>query len=190
LKHGAGGGWRRSGGPIVLKKKEKRKTKEILHRVKEERSIARKIKRSKANWIGHILLRSCLLRHVIEGKIEERTEVTERRGRRCKHLMDDLRVKIEYWKLKQEALDRTEWRTRFEKGCGPVVRHTTKRMNDDVTSQKTRIFPSTKFHKNQFGGSKACRPTARQMERKAGQTGMVKLRDKTLQPEAAEQHQK
>jgi hypothetical protein len=59
--------------------------------------------------------------------------------------------------------------------------------DDDVRSRKTCIFPSTKFHKNQFGGSKTCRPTVRQMDRKAG---MVKLSEKTLQPEAAEQRQK
>jgi hypothetical protein len=41
---------------------------EILHRVKEERNILHKIKRRKANWIGHILRRNCLLKHVIEGK--------------------------------------------------------------------------------------------------------------------------
>jgi hypothetical protein len=29
-----------------------------------------------------------------------------------------------YWKLKEEALDRTLWRTRFGRGYGPVVRQT------------------------------------------------------------------
>jgi hypothetical protein len=42
---------------------------EILHRVKEERSILRAIKRGKANSIGHILCKNCLLNHVIEGTI-------------------------------------------------------------------------------------------------------------------------
>jgi hypothetical protein len=32
--------------------------------------------RRMANWIGHILCRNCLLKHVIEGKIEGRKEVT------------------------------------------------------------------------------------------------------------------
>jgi len=39
-------------------------------------------KRRKANRIGHILRRNCLLKHIIGGKIEGRVEVTERRGRR------------------------------------------------------------------------------------------------------------
>jgi hypothetical protein len=47
----------------------------------------------KANWIGHILNRNCLLKHVIEGKIEKRLEVTGTQGRRCKQLLDDLNEK-------------------------------------------------------------------------------------------------
>jgi hypothetical protein len=58
---------------------------------------------------------------VIEGKLEGRTEMTGRRGRRRKQLLDDLK---EYWKSKEEALDRTLWRTRFGRGYGPVVRQT------------------------------------------------------------------
>ena len=57
--------------------------------------------------MGHVLLRNCLLKHIIEGKIEGRTLVTGRRGRRCKHLLDDLTEKSGYWELNEEALDRT-----------------------------------------------------------------------------------
>jgi hypothetical protein len=39
------------------------KNEEVLHRVKEERNIVHTIKRRKANWIGHILRRNCLLEH-------------------------------------------------------------------------------------------------------------------------------
>jgi hypothetical protein len=49
---------------------------EVLHRVKEERNIVHTIKRRKANWIDHILRRNCLLKHVIEGKLEGRIDVT------------------------------------------------------------------------------------------------------------------
>jgi hypothetical protein len=48
-------------------------------------------KRREANWIGHILRRNCLLKPVIEGKIEIRIDVTGRRGRRHKQLLDDLK---------------------------------------------------------------------------------------------------
>jgi hypothetical protein len=98
---------------------------EVLHRVKEERNIVHTIERRKANWIGHILRRNCLLNHAIEVILEEWIEMT---GRRRKQLLDDLKEKRRYWKLKEEALDRTLWRTRFGRGYGPVVRHC--RMNE------------------------------------------------------------
>jgi hypothetical protein len=104
---------------------ERVRNEEILLRVTEERNILHTIKRRKANWISHILRRNCLVKHVIEGKLEGRIEMTGRRGRRRKHLLDDLKEKRRYWKLKEEALDRTLWRTRFGRGYGPVVRQTT-----------------------------------------------------------------
>jgi hypothetical protein len=61
---------------------------------------------------------------VIEGKVEGRIEMTGRRGRRRKQLLDDLEEKRRYCKLKEEALDSTVWRTRFGRGYGPVVRQT------------------------------------------------------------------
>jgi hypothetical protein len=42
---------------------------EVLHRVKEERNILQTMKRRKNNWIGHILRRNCLLKHIIEGEM-------------------------------------------------------------------------------------------------------------------------
>jgi hypothetical protein len=59
---------------------------EMLHRVKKERNIVHTIHRRKADWIGYIFSRNCLLKHVIGGKIEERLEVKGRRGRRGKQL--------------------------------------------------------------------------------------------------------
>ena len=52
--------------------------------------------------------------------------MTGRRGRRGRKLLDDLKERIEYSHLKEEALDRTMWTARFGRGFGPVVRHTTK----------------------------------------------------------------
>jgi hypothetical protein len=48
--------------------------------------------------------------------------VTGRRGRSRKQLLNDLKEKREYGKLKEEALDRTLWRASFGRGCGPVVK--------------------------------------------------------------------
>jgi hypothetical protein len=82
---------------------------EVLLRVKEERNILHTIKRRKANWIGHILCRNCLLKHVIEGKIQGGIEVIGRQERRHKHLLNYLKELTEYWHLKEEALDLTLW---------------------------------------------------------------------------------
>ena len=82
---------------------------EVLLRVNEQRNILHEIRKRKANWIGHILLRTCLLKQVIEGKIKGEMEVTRRRGRRCRKLLDDLKDRGGYSHLKQEDLDRTMW---------------------------------------------------------------------------------
>ena len=50
--------------------------------------------------------------------------MTGRGGRRHKQLLDALKKKIWYCKLKEEALDCTLWRTGFVRGYGPVVRQT------------------------------------------------------------------
>jgi hypothetical protein len=53
-----------------------------------------------------------------------------RRGRRRKQLLNDLKRKRGYWILKEGTLDRTLWRTRIAKCCGPVLRQTTELMDD------------------------------------------------------------
>ena len=64
---------------------------EVLLRVKEQRNILHEISKLKASWIGHILRRNCLLQGVIEGKIKGGIEVTGRRGRRRRKLLDDIK---------------------------------------------------------------------------------------------------
>jgi hypothetical protein len=75
---------------------------------------------------GHILRRNCLLQQVVEGMIKGGIEVTGRRGRRRRKLLDNLKERRGYSHLKEEALDRTVWRARFGRGFGPVVIETTK----------------------------------------------------------------
>ena len=99
---------------------------EVLLGAKEQGNILHEISKRKANWIGHILRRNCLLQLVIEGKIKGRIEVTGRRGRRRRKLLDDLMERRGYSYLKEEVLDRTMWKARFGRGFGPVVRQTTK----------------------------------------------------------------
>ena len=94
---------------------------EVLLRVNEQRNILHEIRKWKANRIGHILHRNCLLQQVIKGKIKGQIEVTRRRGIRHKKLLDDLKDRRGYCQLKEEALDRTIWRNHFGRGFGPVV---------------------------------------------------------------------
>jgi hypothetical protein len=60
---------------------------------KESRRRGISYKKRKVSWMDHSSLRNCLLNQVIEGKIEGRIEVTGRRGRRCKQVLDDLKEK-------------------------------------------------------------------------------------------------
>jgi hypothetical protein len=96
---------------------------DVLLRVKGQRNILHEIRKWKANWIGHILHRHCLIQQVTKGKIQGGIiEVIGRQGRRRRKLLDDLKERRGYSHLEEEALDRTIWRARF----GPVVRQTTK----------------------------------------------------------------
>ena len=52
-------------------------------------------------------------------------EVTGRRGRRRRNLLNDLKERRGYFHLNEEALDRSMWRARFGRGFGRVVGQTT-----------------------------------------------------------------
>jgi hypothetical protein len=110
LKRGAGEGWRRPAGPVVWGVK-------TCYTGPGRTGIScvqlRGIKLAEL-----VTRRNWHLKYVIEGNIEG----TGRRGRRRKRLPDDLMEKRGYWELKEEALDRPVWRTRFGSGCGAVVR--------------------------------------------------------------------
>ena len=98
------------------------RNKEVLLRVNEQRNILHEMRKRKANLIGHILRRNCILKQVIERKIKGEMEVTRRRGRRRKKLLYDLKDRRGYSHVMAEALDRTMWRNRFRGEFGPVVR--------------------------------------------------------------------
>jgi hypothetical protein len=65
------------------------------------------IRKRKANWVGHILRRTCLLKQVIEWKIKGKMEVTRRWGRRRKKLLDDLKDRRGYSHLKEVRSSRS-----------------------------------------------------------------------------------
>ena len=99
---------------------------EVLHRSEEERNILCTLRGRKSNWIGYILCGNCLLKHVTEGEAQGKTDMMGRQARRCKQLLDVLKEKRGYWKLKEKALDRIVCRTRFGRSSGSLVRQTTK----------------------------------------------------------------
>jgi hypothetical protein len=86
----------------------------LIYRVKEGRNIVRAVKRRKAKWIDHMLCIKCLLKYVIEGKIEGRVEVKARRGRRRKQLLDDLKEKrmmeIERGRSRSHSVKNSFWK--------------------------------------------------------------------------------
>ena len=93
-------------GCIIYSITQSKGRKEVLHTKNE-------------GWVVglfHILHRNCLLKYATEGK----KGGMGRRGRRREHLSDDLKEARRYWKLKEEALDRTVWRTSFGRGYKPV----------------------------------------------------------------------
>jgi hypothetical protein len=85
------------------------KFEEVLHRIKEGNNILHIIERN-TNWIAHILRGNCLL-------IRVSIEVTGRRGRILKQILDDLKETRGCWKLKEDVVERILWRTRFGRGC-------------------------------------------------------------------------
>jgi hypothetical protein len=80
------------------------------------------VKRRKADSIGCILRRNCLVIYVIERKIGG-IEVAGRQRRKRKQPLYDLKEMKGYYKLKEESPGRTFWRTRYGRGCGHVLRH-------------------------------------------------------------------
>ena len=64
---------------------------EVVRRIKEEMNVLHKIKRRKANGIGHIVCRKCLKKYIIDGKREVKDGRVEDLNshcmtvRKCKH---------------------------------------------------------------------------------------------------------
>jgi hypothetical protein len=77
--------------------------KQVIERIGETRTLINNTLRRKANWLGHILRRNCLL---LDGIEEQMTEVKGVGGRRRIELLDDLRKRRRYWELKKKAEDR------------------------------------------------------------------------------------
>jgi hypothetical protein len=87
---------------------------------REGRNAIHTVNQREANWIGHSLVWNCLLKHVIERKMEEKN----RRRSRLQQILNDVKKERRYWNLKEKALDYTLWRIRFGRLCGPIARQT------------------------------------------------------------------
>jgi hypothetical protein len=88
------------------------------------------------------LRRNFLLKCVIEGSNEGKIEVTRRRGRRRKQLLDGLKEKTGYWTMKGATLDRIHWRPLFGRGYETV--ETQKQTTEYVNCIKQLLFLMTK----------------------------------------------
>jgi hypothetical protein len=75
----------------------------------------------------------CLLKHLVSGRMEGGVEVAGRQRKRRKQLLDDRKETRGYWKFKEEALDHTQWRTRFGRGLW-ACRKTEYRINEQYFS--------------------------------------------------------
>jgi hypothetical protein len=65
---------------------------------------------------------NCPLQYCIEGNYRRKyISDGKKKKKRRNQVLEDLKEKRSYWNVKEEALDRTQWRTRFGRGCGPVV---------------------------------------------------------------------
>jgi len=82
---------------VVEKDRADRVKNEALQRVKEKSSILYTVKQRKANLIGPILQGN----RVFQGRIEG----NGRQGRSRKQLLDGLKNRRIFWKLKEEAQD-------------------------------------------------------------------------------------
>jgi hypothetical protein len=76
---------------MAIKWIDRVRNEEVLLWVKEDRNILHIIKRRKADWVCYILRRNCLLKHVIDGKIQLGIEVTRRKGRKLRSCWMTLR---------------------------------------------------------------------------------------------------
>ena len=116
---------------------------EVLQRVKDERNVLQVIQRRKANCIDHCLRRNCLLKHAMEGKIGGSIEVTGRRGRRRKQLLDDLKEgeETERGSTRSPSMENSLWKRLW------ICRKRDSKMNEPHSLYKfTSIHESAVFN--------------------------------------------
>ena len=83
---------------------------EIVNLVQEQRSLVHVIKQRQANWIGHVLRHDCLLKTVLDSKMEGKWTRGKPRRKMLDLLVEQEDKKINYEDLKRRAEHRTKWR--------------------------------------------------------------------------------
>jgi hypothetical protein len=78
--------------------------------------------KNKQGWLDWLGLAYELSSKTCYWRKDRMRELMGRQGRRRKQLVDDIKKTRVCWKLKKK--DCTLWRTRFGRGCGPVIRET------------------------------------------------------------------
>ena len=148
LKCRAEEGWR-SAGPSVWRMKKYYKESGVLHRVRRIKKVWIMTKCQKYFIVSEELQRVTRMTNSQKGKEHRtynktkagkldwshlvyyflpktrcwrKTEGRRKRWRRRKKLLDELTETRKLWKLREEAVDRTLWRTRLGRGYGSVVR--------------------------------------------------------------------
>jgi hypothetical protein len=106
---------------------------EVLHRVKEDRNILNTVNRRKTKWTGHIL--PSKTRKWTKGRGKD---ISERKTRKkTKAATGDLKETRRYWKLQNEALDRSLQKSLWQRlwNC----RKADNRMNGNVHTDQIPI---------------------------------------------------
>jgi len=80
--------------------------------VQEQRFLVHVIKQRQANWIGHLLRHDCLLKTVLDGKMEGKWARGKPRRTMLDLLVEQEDKKVSYEELKKRAQSRVGWRHR------------------------------------------------------------------------------
>ena len=78
----------------------------VLERMGEGKLTLELTKKRKRIWLGHWLLRNCLLKDALEGMVNGKTV----RGRRRYQIIDNIMINGLYADMKRKAEKRVQWR--------------------------------------------------------------------------------
>jgi hypothetical protein len=123
---------------VVLQKDEdyfdqSLKNEEVISKIINESNTLHRVKGRKDNWFDLFLRRKCLVKDLIEGKIEGKRG----RGRRRKPLLDE---------LKKKGSGILKWKHQTA-GCGPIARQPTPRVTSYLDSCDEVALSSIATHR-------------------------------------------